>query len=195
VAMKMNITRYSLKRSTPLLTEAIRQADFVAVDFEFSGLQADAELANHQTDSVELRYWKYKQNIELFTPMQLGLCCFRYFEEEQRLEAMPFNFYLMPRFEKTFLSQVSSIQFLAAHGFNFNSWVYDSVPYMQIKEYRDKVVDPQVAKRVKKFTQSQDSLMAKMPQKDPDCTIFSNSKFPELEAWLQHARPLAAAED
>ena len=35
----MNITRYNYKRSLPLIIQSLKQSDFIAFDFEFSGLQ------------------------------------------------------------------------------------------------------------------------------------------------------------
>ena len=60
----MNINRFNQKRAMPLIVESLKQSDFIAFDFEFSGLQSDSEiLSNHQSDSIDLRYWKYKENI------------------------------------------------------------------------------------------------------------------------------------
>lgn len=60
----MNINRFNQKRALPLIIESLKQSDFIAFDFEFSGLQVDAELlTNHQTDSIDHRYWKYRENI------------------------------------------------------------------------------------------------------------------------------------
>jgi poly(A)-specific ribonuclease len=132
----MNVTRFNSKRALPLIVESLRQSDFIAIDFEFSGLQADQEtLANHLTDCVDFRYWKYKQNISQFSPLQIGICGFKYSPELSELECRPFNFYMLPHASKTFLSQVSSLDFLASHGFNFNKLVYESCRYVSISDY------------------------------------------------------------
>jgi hypothetical protein len=66
----MNINRFNYRRALPLVAQSLRECDFIAFDFEFSGLQCDSDtLANHQSDSLELRYWKYKENISQFTPL------------------------------------------------------------------------------------------------------------------------------
>jgi hypothetical protein len=60
----MNINRYNYRRALPLIVQTLRESDYIAFDFEFSGLQSDTDaLSNHLTDSIELRYWKYKENI------------------------------------------------------------------------------------------------------------------------------------
>lgn len=44
----MNINRYNYKRALPLVVQSMREADYLAFDFEFSGLQSDTDLfANH----------------------------------------------------------------------------------------------------------------------------------------------------
>ena len=66
----MNINRYNYRRALPVVVQSLREADFIAFDFEFSGLQCDDEtLSNHQSDTIELRYWKYRENIRQFTPL------------------------------------------------------------------------------------------------------------------------------
>lgn len=42
---------------------------------------------------------------------------------------------MLPHSSKTFLSQVSSLDFLASHGFNFNKLVYESCRYVSITDY------------------------------------------------------------
>ena len=109
----MNVTRYNFKKAVPLIAQTLRQSDFIAFDFEFSGLQFHKDLANHQTDTQALRYWKYKESIRRFTPTQMGICGFRYFEADERLECYPFNFYIQPYsieglLEKQFVVNVNS---------------------------------------------------------------------------------------
>ena len=43
----MNITRYNYKKSLPLVAYTLKHSDFLAFDFEFSGLQTHPDLANH----------------------------------------------------------------------------------------------------------------------------------------------------
>jgi len=44
----MNLNKYNFRRSLPLVVESLRHADYVAFDFEFSGLSMDNDtLANH----------------------------------------------------------------------------------------------------------------------------------------------------
>lgn len=134
----MNITRYNYKKALPLIVQTMRQSDFLAFDFEFSGLKFHPDLANHQTDTMALRYWKNRENVRRFMPTQMGICGFKYLESEERLECYPFNFYVLPyslenslpQLEKTFSVSIGSFNFLAKNNFDFNKLFYESVGYM-----------------------------------------------------------------
>ena len=98
----MNINRFNYKRALPLMVQSFRQSDFIAFDFEFSGLHSDqALLGNHLSDSVALRYWKHRENVQKFIPLQIGLCAFKFTPSEDEetadvLECMPFNINILP---------------------------------------------------------------------------------------------------
>ena len=138
----MNITRYNYKRSLPLLLQSFKQSDFISFDFEFSGLQFHPDLANHPTDTMAFRYWKYRENIRRFLPTQMGICGFKYHEGDERLECYPFNIYLLPYtfenlagLEQTFNVSLSSFNFLAKNKFDFNRLFYESVGYLSHHDY------------------------------------------------------------
>ena len=172
----MNINRYNYRRALPVVVQSLREADFIAFDFEFSGLQCDDEtLSNHQSDTIELRYWKYRENIRQFTPLQLGICGFKYSQESRSLECFPFNFYILPASPKTFLSQVASLHFLADNNFDFNKLIYESCSYVSIDEYS----------KQKQQTASKPSFTE---YKDPECIIYCNSQFTAIKEWLDEAR-------
>ncbi len=139
----MNITRYNYKRSLPLIIQSFKQSDFIAFDFEFSGLTFHPDLTNHQTDTMAFRYWKYKENISRFIPTQMGICGFKYDEGSENLECYPFNFYILPYSldnmqgkSKHFMVSINSFQFLAKNKFDFNKLFYESVGYMSHEDYR-----------------------------------------------------------
>jgi hypothetical protein len=178
----MNITRYNFKRAMPLIAHTLRTSDFIAFDFEFTGLQFSQELANHQTDSMSLRYWKHAQSVRKYIPPQMGICGFRYFEEEEegRLECYPFNFYILPYsfdqlpgLDKHFLASVQSFNFLADNRFDFNKLFYESVGYMSHHDYKD--------------YQRQQKAPQQFPVQhadSPECVIYCNSQYLAIRSWL-----------
>ena len=173
----MNITRYNYQRAVPLLIRTIKQCDYLAIDFEFSGLQQDfQDLANHQSDSVEQRYWKHRTNVQKFMPLQIGICAFKYSNLTQTLTCQPFNFYILPhsKTDKLLTAQLSSLQFLAENKFDFNKLFYESVQYMSMEEY-GKYIHIKGKRGLKK---EQESLPFNF--NDPECILFCNSKFDQI---------------
>ena len=72
----MNISRHTYYTKLPSLISAIKWADFIAFDFEFSGLYWNRALINSIVDTYEFRYWKMKQSASKFAPLQIGLTPF-----------------------------------------------------------------------------------------------------------------------
>ena len=74
----------------------------------------------------------------------MGICGFKYFEEQERLECYPFNFYIlpysfdnMPGLDKNFTVSLNSFGFLAKNKFDFNKLFYESVGYMSHHDYKE----------------------------------------------------------
>ncbi len=180
----MNITRYNYKRSLPLIVQSFKQSDFISFDFEFSGLNFHPDLANHQTDTMAFRYWKYRENIKKFIPTQMGLCGFKYDAVTERLECYPFNIYLLPYsfdnikgLDKKFSVSINSFQFLAKNKFDFNRLFYESVGYLSHEEYNH-------YKRETALKSKQSSLVSVTGHDSPDSVIYCNSQFTTIKAWL-----------
>jgi hypothetical protein len=61
----------------------------------------NSSLANHQSDSIAFRYWKHRENVSKFLPLQLGICGFKYDTNQAKLECFPFNIYILPHSKST----------------------------------------------------------------------------------------------
>ncbi|XP_052069732.1 poly(A)-specific ribonuclease PARN-like isoform X1 [Mytilus californianus] len=132
----MEVTRKNFKEVLPEVDKAIKECCFIAIDGEFSGLDA----ANHSHiapfDTHEERYGKVKKSCSDFLMFQVGICTFKYNQKTERYEARPFNFYVFPRPHSRvapdlrFLCQASSIDFLASQGFNFNKVFLEGISYL-----------------------------------------------------------------
>ena len=59
----MDITSRNFVEKFPLIKKSIESADFVAFDFEFSGLNTCPEDMTHDYDSDEGRYQKLKNTV------------------------------------------------------------------------------------------------------------------------------------
>jgi len=73
-------------------------------------------------------------------PTQMGICGFKY--QDSTLEWFPFNFYIYPfehhAFNRTFVSDIGSLSFLAKHNFDFNKWINEGIGFIakgQVENY------------------------------------------------------------
>ncbi|KAG8513495.1 Poly(A)-specific ribonuclease PARN, partial [Galemys pyrenaicus] len=108
--------------------EAIEEADFFAIDGEFSGIPR-----------LQTRGWHHSMDFLLF---QFGLCTFKYDYTDSKYITKSFNFYVFPKpFSRSspdvkFVCQSSSIDFLASQGFDFNKVFHNGIPYLNQEEER-----------------------------------------------------------
>lgn len=130
----MEVTRLNFKEALPVISEAIEDASFLAIDAEFSGLTVKKK--SNSLDTCEERYHKLIYGIKDFTILQFGISTFSWDEEQQQYVAKPFNFYIFPKPynrqmpDMKFLCQSSSMDFLASQGFDFNKWIYHGIPFL-----------------------------------------------------------------
>lgn len=135
-AVIMDVTKHNFFEELDDILNAIKESTFIAIDSEFTGL--DAEGCSHIApfDTPAERYAKMKNGSTGFLLLQFGLCTFKVDEEKHMYEAKPYNFYLFPSPpnrsapDKRFLCQSSSIDFLVSNGFDFNKVFREGIPYM-----------------------------------------------------------------
>ncbi|ORX91701.1 CAF1-domain-containing protein [Basidiobolus meristosporus CBS 931.73] len=178
----MEVLRGTLDSQLPLIEKAIEEADFLSFDAEFSGLHNSLSLRSHPLDDLQTRYEKYRKNAQEFLVVQFGLTCFKWSgEDDKGFLAKPFNFYVFPtttsgraQLDRVFVSQSSGLDFLAKHGFDFNKWVYQGIPYMTVQE--EKIY---VEKKMRE-------LNGNMPdvQVDENCQAFVNELCQNIDDWL-----------
>ncbi|XP_075035890.1 poly(A)-specific ribonuclease PARN isoform X2 [Mixophyes fleayi] len=140
----MEITRSNFKEHLPKVYQAIEEADFLAVDGEFSGISDGPSVSTltNGFDTPEERYQKLKKHSMDFLLFQFGLCTFKHETTEARYMTKSFNFYIFPKPfnrnspDKKFVCQSSSIDFLANQGFDFNKVFRNGIPYLNQEEER-----------------------------------------------------------
>ncbi|XP_072416018.1 poly(A)-specific ribonuclease PARN-like isoform X1 [Chiloscyllium punctatum] len=140
----MEITRQNFKERLNLIYEAIEEADFLAIDGEFSGISDGPSVTTltNGLDTPEERYHKLKKHSMDFLLFQFGLCTFKYDAAENKHIMKTFNFYIFPKPlsrnspDVKFVCQSSSIDFLANQGFDFNKVFRDGIPYLNQEEER-----------------------------------------------------------
>lgn len=127
------VTSCNFERLAPEIEAAIKDASFVAIDTEFTGLVQGPDASPSLFDSIEERYAKLRQTVASFYVCQLGLCAFTNVPEENLYRAQAYNVYLCPRsfgnVDPQFCVQASSVEFLCQSGFDFNKCFYKGIPY------------------------------------------------------------------
>ncbi|XP_060116788.1 poly(A)-specific ribonuclease PARN isoform X1 [Heteronotia binoei] len=140
----MEVTRSNFKDNLSKVCEAIEEADFLAIDGEFSGISDGPSVSalTNGFDTPEERYQKLKKHSMGFLLFQFGLCTFKYDLTEEKYIMKSFNFYIFPKpFNRSspdvkFVCQSSSIDFLANQGFDFNKVFHNGIPYLNREEER-----------------------------------------------------------
>ncbi|KAM7147783.1 poly(A)-specific ribonuclease PARN isoform 5-T5 [Molossus nigricans] len=140
----MEIIRSNFKANLHKVYQAIEEADFFAIDGEFSGISDGPSVTalTNGFDTPEERYQKLKKHSMDFLLFQFGLCTFKYDYINSKYIIKSFNFYVFPKpFNRSspdvkFVCQSSSIDFLASQGFDFNKVFHNGIPYLNQEEER-----------------------------------------------------------
>nr|KAF6366808.1 poly(A)-specific ribonuclease [Pipistrellus kuhlii] len=140
----MEIIRSNFKSNLHKVYQAIEEADFFAIDGEFSGISDGPSVTTltNGFDTPEERYQKLKKHSMDFLLFQFGLCAFKYDCTHSKYIIKSFNFYVFPKpFNRSspdvkFVCQSSSIDFLASQGFDFNKVFRNGIPYLNQEEER-----------------------------------------------------------
>ncbi|XP_041134279.1 poly(A)-specific ribonuclease PARN-like [Polyodon spathula] len=138
----MEVTRKNFKECLDTIYSAIHEAEFLAIDGEFSGISDGPSVSalTNGLDTPEERYQKLKKHSMDFLLFQFGLCAFKYSHAEAKYIIKSFNFYVFPKPlnrsspDIKFVCQSSSIDFLANQGFDFNKVFRSGIPYLNQEE-------------------------------------------------------------
>lgn len=132
-----NVTNSNFDSSLDDLRRHVRDADFVSIDLEMTGVTSAPWRDSFPFDRSDVRYLKIKDSAEKFAVIQFGVCPFRWDPLKLTFVAHPHNVYLFPRQELPFdgpsyefLCQTTSIDFLSKYQFDFNACVREGVSYL-----------------------------------------------------------------
>ncbi|KAF9901404.1 hypothetical protein EC991_006203 [Linnemannia zychae] len=132
----MEIIRENFQRELPYIKEAISECEFIAIDAEFSGLHTEPNRRTQNT-TLEEGYEDLRKSASKFLTIQIGISTFKFDPSNGSYLAKPFNIFVFPTTltgyspqGRCFLTEASSLDFLAKNRFDFNKWVYQGVHYM-----------------------------------------------------------------
>ncbi|XP_065086285.1 poly(A)-specific ribonuclease PARN-like [Ochlerotatus camptorhynchus] len=124
----MEITTKNFIQQLPSIRQAIREANFFAIDGEFTGLTSDRNVLPF--DTPEEVYLKTIENSANFIIIQLGLCAFQVHPETGLVSYKCYNFYCYPKGRvHIFACQGESMRFLAENEFDFNKLFREGLSY------------------------------------------------------------------
>ncbi|KAL7103337.1 hypothetical protein ACP275_08G173400 [Erythranthe tilingii] len=132
-----NVTKPNFEPALAELRRHVREADFVSIDLEMTGITSAPWRESFDFDRPDIQYLKIKDSAEKFAAVQFGVCPFRWDPHTHSFLAHPHNFYVFPRQEipgdglsNEFLCQTSSLEFLAKYQFDFNKCIYEGISYL-----------------------------------------------------------------
>lgn len=138
------VTKSNFESALNDLRLHVRDADFVAVDLEMTGVTSAPWRESFEFDRFDIQYLKVKDSADKFAVVQFGVCPFRWDPHKQSFVAHPHNFYIFPRQETKgddtsyeFLCQTTSVDFLAKHQFDFNMCIHEGVSYLSRSQEKE----------------------------------------------------------
>lgn len=175
----MKISKLNFKHLYPQINKTLIESNLVSIDFEFSGTTMRRELVNTRFDDTNFRYFKLKENIKNFLPLQVGLCGLKV-QNSNTINLFPMNFYIFPYLpeysDKKLCFDIGSINFLTSNSFDFNKTFYDGIRYISLSEYEQN----------KKIQDIREIIKSKREKKHfpPEAMLLTMTFYPKLKDFV-----------
>ncbi|KAL4177164.1 hypothetical protein KRP22_002098 [Phytophthora ramorum] len=179
---EMNVTRHNFAQCLSDLQKDLQlpTCRFVAIDTEFTGLSPNEFEREQYLDTLEQRYRKVKRAGESFLITQFGLSTV-HLDQKDQFHIKTWNFYVFPRpygsLDERFLCQASSLQFLSEHGFDFNKFIGDGIPFVNLS--KTSVMKKRLQRRIDGLTRVNKNL-----QLSDDGVAFQKDVKEQLDQWI-----------
>ncbi|XP_057366976.1 poly(A)-specific ribonuclease PARN-like [Daphnia carinata] len=189
----MDVTKSNFQTVLEALDDELKNASFVSIDTEFTGLSS-TEGRNSKLSSLDTppeRYKKVLNGTSQFVIIQFGLSIFRFDNSISKYVNKTYNFYIFPNTstlpglcDTKFLSQASSLGFLASQGFDFNKLIKEGIPYLNlVDEEKLKVI---LEKKSKLLHLRSDASSTQVSELPADQKGFLNNITSKVETFLQN---------
>uniref|UniRef100_A0A0K2TTZ9 Vezatin, adherens junctions transmembrane protein [Latimeria chalumnae] n=1 Tax=Lepeophtheirus salmonis TaxID=72036 RepID=A0A0K2TTZ9_LEPSM len=134
------INRHNFSKHFSEIEESITNADFIALDAEFTGLKIGSSNMYSLFDDGCRRFEKlHKGSIDTLI-IQLGLTAFRFEPLETIYKVKSWNFYVFPdsfgSLKFPFTCSGASLKFLIQNNFDFNQCFYHGVPFLNERDVK-----------------------------------------------------------
>ena len=127
----MKITKLNFDDEYDNILKLIERSQFISFDCEMSGINSSDDIHRHRRDdNANERYIKMKYVASKYSLIQVGICCFILDDNDQKLKAHPYVFYLFPEnsYDDIVMS-VSSIDFLKKNNMDFQEWIKNGITF------------------------------------------------------------------
>nr|CAB3487323.1 unnamed protein product [Digitaria exilis] len=168
------VTRGNMAEALEELRARVRDAAFVGIDLEMSGVTSAPWRDTFELDRDDVRYLKLRDSAERFAALQLGVCPFRWDHAKSAFVAHPHNFFIFPRKEllsdyssHEFLCQTTSIDFLAKYQFDFNTCFREGISYLS------RAQEEEAIQKLNLLHQDQTSASSTTSEEDGDMPLKS----------------------
>jgi poly(A)-specific ribonuclease len=192
----MDIDRLNFPFHLLNILDNIASADFIAIDFEFSGVASNnSKRSGRKIQSLQERYLEVKAAAEKYTILQVGLTTAHQVlsaedneTDEQKFELRTYNIDLCPTIEddlsldRDFILQSGAAEFLHTANFNFDRPFSAGVRYLSRAE---EVAARQVAKERTERTHFGD---IQLQDEDTDALTFVAKVRSEVREWRDKHR-------
>uniref|UniRef100_A0A0P4Z454 Putative Poly(A)-specific ribonuclease PARN n=1 Tax=Daphnia magna TaxID=35525 RepID=A0A0P4Z454_9CRUS len=175
------------------LDDELENASFVSIDTEFTGLNSTEGRSNKLSslDTPSERYKKVLNSSPQFIIIQFGLSIFRFDNSISKYVNKTYNFYIFPNTstlpglpDTKFLSQASSLGFLASQGFDFNKLIKEGIPYLNlVNEEKLRVILKKKSQSLHLHPDASSSQLSEIPA---DQKRFLNNITSRVETFLQN---------
>ncbi|CAF1076463.1 unnamed protein product [Rotaria sordida] len=143
----MDVNRDNFYGVLPEILNDINNADYVAIDGEFTGILPFNKM--NYFDTPAERYKRHYECDRHYLMIQVGLAMVRCINPtENRYALKAYNFYLYPENEIDafdFRSKSSSLQFLAANHFDFTQLFLKGIPFVCKTKHLEKLKNSQLS--------------------------------------------------
>ncbi|XP_026824613.1 pre-piRNA 3'-exonuclease trimmer isoform X2 [Ooceraea biroi] len=127
------VTNQNFSKVYPHLEATLKNASFIAIDGEFTGITGD-DVKNSLFDTTKERYEKQRGVIQPYIVIQFGIAAFQRVPDKNEYTTEAFNFFLLPKStplkSRQFIWQTAALEFLATYEFDFNKLAYEGISYL-----------------------------------------------------------------
>ncbi|TGZ80920.1 ribonuclease CAF1 [Ascodesmis nigricans] len=181
----MDITLENFPDTLPNLIKDIKNAEFIAVDTEFTGVSRTRADGINRKHTIEERYDHCRNDAEKFQLLQLGICTVAFDKELESYVCRPYCFGVNPSakwgLEREFVIQASAAKFLVSNGLDLTKVFVDGIPYL--REDEEKALIEKEDKFVEGSEIKEDIIV------EPEQAMFVEKFVGEVQAWLNDPNP------